>query len=69
MSNQEECKIIVEEFTKRGYQITLDEAEMIWGDYCRLIYFASWLPVDVVINHHVFRDLMYLDITKEIVNK
>jgi hypothetical protein len=67
MSIQDECKVIVEEFTKRGYQITLDEAEMIWDDYCRLIYFASWLPVEI--NRHVFRALMDLDITKEIVNK
>lgn len=47
MSIQEECKVIVEEFTIRGYQVTLDEAEAIWDDYCRLIYFASWLPVEI----------------------
>lgn len=67
MSIQEECKVIVEEFTNRGFHITLAEAEMIWDDYCRLIYFAFWLPVEI--NRHVFSALMDLDITKEIVNK
>lgn len=63
-----DCKTLKEEFAKRGISITIIEAEMIWSDYCVLIYFASWLPVGNSINHHIFKDLMDLDITKEIIN-
>lgn len=64
-----ECKKIKEEFAKRGYEITLDEAEMIWKEYCVLKYYASWLPVGEGIDHHTFKELMELDVTKEILNK
>ena len=67
MDIQNECNVIKEEFAKRGYDITLDEAEMIWDDHCKLNYFASWLPVEI--NRHVFNDLMDLDVTKEIISK
>lgn len=66
---EKDCETLKEEFFKRGYHITLLEAKMIWDDYCQLIYFATWLPVGNNITHHVFNDLMDLDITKEIINK
>jgi len=61
------CKEVKEEFAKRGYEITLDEAEMIWQEYCVLKYHASWLLHGI--DHHVFKELMELDVTKEILNK
>ncbi|MBY0012067.1 hypothetical protein [Paenibacillus typhae] len=45
------------------YQITLDEAEMIWDEYCQLIYFASRLPVEI--NHHAVEEIMKLDVAKK----
>jgi hypothetical protein len=65
---EKDCETLKRIF-KRGYHITLLEAEMIWSDYCQLIYFATWLPVGNEITHHVFNDLMELDITKEIINR
>lgn len=59
-----DCKVIQEEFAKRGYNITLDEASYIWEDHSQRKYCSRWEPV--FINHHVFKDLMDLDETKEI---
>jgi len=69
MDIEKDCKTLKEEFLKRGFDITLLEAENIWDEYCQLIYFATWLPVGDKITHHVFNDLMDLDVTKEIINK
>lgn len=69
MDIEKDCKTLKEEFSKRGFDITLLEAENIWDEYCQLIYFATWLPVGDKITHHVFNDLMNLDVTKEIINK
>ncbi|MCU4863881.1 hypothetical protein OB981_28050 [Bacillus cereus] len=66
---EKDCRTLKEEFSKRGINITLLEAETIWQEYCQLIYFATWLPVGGEITHHVFNDLLDLDFTKEIINK
>lgn len=66
---EKDCKTLKKEFSKHGFDITLLEAENIWDEYCQLIYCATWLPVGDKITHHVFNDLMNLDVTKEIINK
>ncbi|MCU5256251.1 hypothetical protein OCD90_10765 [Bacillus pacificus] len=66
---EKDCRTLKEEFSKRGINITLLEAETIWQEYCQLIYFATWLPVGDEITHHVFNVLLDLDFTKEIINK
>jgi hypothetical protein len=56
MDMKNDCKKVKEEFAKQGYEITMDEAEMIWKEYRVLKYYASWLPAEI--NHHVFKELM-----------
>ena len=66
---KDDCETIKKEFANRGYEINLDEAEMIWKEYCVLKYYASWLPVGEGIDRHTFKELMELDVTKEILSK
>lgn len=66
-NSSNECKKLKEEFLKHGFDITLLEAELIWSDYCVLNYCATWLPIEIT--HHTIKDLLDLDITKEILYK
>jgi hypothetical protein len=34
---------VIAAYKKHGHEISSDEADEIWGDYCQKEYFASWM--------------------------
>jgi hypothetical protein len=44
---KQDCVKVQAIFKERGYEITIAEAEEIWGDFSQGEYFSSWQPVDV----------------------